>query len=837
MATVEAQIQEIYIGLLGRAGDQDGAAYWAGQIESAILSIEQVRENIVNSQPEYAAGLGSMTRAQAVTELYDRLFERLAEAAGLEYWVNGEGNTVPFDILVLALSNGAGASERLVLDNKSEAAQFYTSNTPTADYSEVNAKAAVDSVDGTTASVDASKAVTNGGSIGETKTLTSAAETLTGTAKDDSFLASASDTNSSTDTFNAGDTLDGSGGIDSLNLTVSGTNNNFNAAAASVSNIEIINTRAVLTNTATTTTLQASNFSGATEFYADRASSAVVISVLETGQAGGIKGNGAVANGSLNLNYVNSATSGIINLSGGTTQGSITQSGTGITSNTINSTGTEDNILSNISLSGSANVALTINAEASLESGNITGFTGTESSITLSGAAENIAATATQESIAAVDIGSVEANTVKTIDASGLTNGGLGVVLSSNAAIQVTGGAGNDSIMTGAVLTTGSVDASDGDADLLAVSSSAYLASNTLGAKYTNFEVLRVVDGVSVDLDNISGITSVEIIDAASNNTGFTNLSATQAGAIQVLAANGRMEASVKGAATNGQLDTVTMTFDNGNTTTKEDINGSGSTIISQDVETFNFVAIDHIEISNTQQMSNWTAINFSGEGDIDLTTGSQSIIANSIFTSTTTGNATLDAQDSSNFGINVTTGSGNDSIKMANNDLSDIINTGAGDDVIYANGSGTTGSDGDNLSTDTITSGTGLDTIHLSLGGGANPTNIDFITDLDLGTITSAVDSLVFRDIGSSTTEVVIAISTADQANISAQGDLRTATDYVLNNFATNDGNVSMFAYGSDDYLIVNGDGGGTYSGSNDALIKVTGITGTLDSGDFSFT
>jgi len=834
MATVEEQIQEIYIGLLGRAGDQDGVAYWAGEINNAILTIEQVRENIVNSQPEYAAGLGAMTRAQAVTELYNRLFERAPEDAGLEYWVNGEGATVPFDILVLALSNGAAASDRLILDNKSEAAQFYTDNTPTTDYSAVNAAAAVDSVDGTIASVNASKALITQGT---TITFTSASETLTGTENNDTFLASASDTNLPSDTFNAGDTIDGKGGNDSLNLTVSGTNINFNAAVAAVSNIETINTRAVLSTSTTTTTLQASNFIGATEFYADRATSAVVISALETGQAGGIKGNGSVANGTLNLNYVNSATAGIINVSGGTTQGIITQTGTGITSNTLNSTGTASNILNSITLSGTANNALTINAQANLDSGNITGFTGTESTITITGSAQNIAATATQEAMASVNIGTAEANTIKTIDASGLTNGGLGVWLNNNAAIAVTGGTGNDSIITGTVLTTGNVNAADGDADLLTVSNTAHLASSTLGAKYTNFEVLRVFDGVSVDMDNIGGITSVEIMDAVSNTTGFTNLSAIQAGNIQVFTADGRMEASVKGAAINGQLDTVTMTFDNGNTTTREDINNSGSTIISQNVEIFNFVAVDHIEISNTQQMKDWTAINFSGEGDIDLTTGSQSIIANSILTSTTTGNATIDAQDSSNFGINVTTGSGNDTIKMANIDLADVINTGAGDDIIYANGSGTVGAEGDNLTTDIITSGTGLDTIHLSLGGATNPTNIDSITDLDLGTITSAVDSLVFRGIGALTTEVVVAISAADQANIAAQGSLQTATDYVLSNFAVNDGNVSLFTYGSDDYLVVNGDGGGTYSGSSDALIQVTGISGTLDTGDFSFT
>lgn len=839
MATIAEQIQELYIGLLGRAGEKAGVDYWTDEINQNKITIEGVRENTVRYQPEYQNGLGSLDRGAALNELYNRMFQRDPDADGFTYWAEGGGKTVPFDKLILALSNGAQAADRTILDNKSEAAQFYTDNTPVDNYTAEGAIAAISSVDGTTASVEASKAKTLSAidNKGDTKTLTITSETLSGTEKNDTFLASASDTSANTDTFNAGDTIDGLGGADALNLTVSGTNNANTVAAADISNIETINVRAVLTSSNTATTVQANNFVGATDFYADRATSAVTFSALATGQSAGIKSNGTIANGDLNINYSNSVTTGTINITGGTTQGVITQSGTGITSNTLNSMGTVANVLSNISLSGSGNTALTINAAASIDSGNITGFTGTNASIVISGAANNLAPTTTDEASSAVNIGTVQATAVKSIDASGLTVGGLGAILSNNATIVVKGGAGNDSIMTGVALTTGSVDAGSGANDLLAVANSAHLSTSGLGAKYTNFEVLRVIDGVSVDMDNISGITAVELMDGASNSTGFTDLSAAQAGAIKVLSANGRMETSVKGAATNGQLDVVTMTFDNGNTTAREDINTSASTIVSQDVETFNFIATDHIEIGNTQQMSDWTTINFSGGGDIDFTTGNQTILVNSVINSTTTGNVSIDAQDSSSFGINLTTGSGDDTIKMANTDLADIINSGEGDDTIYANGSGTTGNDGDNLSSDTITTGTGLDTIHLSLGGGSNPSNIDSITDLDFGTLNSVCDTLVFRGIGSATTEVIVAVSATNQANIDAQSSLQNAANFVLNNIATNDGNVSQFSYASEAYLIVNGDGNGSYSGSSDALVKITGVTGGLDTADFIFT
>ncbi|MBP7544143.1 MAG: DUF4214 domain-containing protein, partial [Acidovorax sp.] len=163
MAITAQQIQQIYIGLLGRAADQAGLDYWKAEIEDGTLTIEQLRANIVNEQPEYAAGLGQMTRAQVVAALYQNLFERAPEADGLEYWVNGDGKNVNIDQLVLALINGASAADTLVLDNKTTAATYYTTETGDA-YTKDAATAAVANVDGTQASVDESKAATDSGS-------------------------------------------------------------------------------------------------------------------------------------------------------------------------------------------------------------------------------------------------------------------------------------------------------------------------------------------------------------------------------------------------------------------------------------------------------------------------------------------------------------------------------------------------------------------------------------------------------------------------------------------------------------------------------------------------
>lgn len=236
------QIQEIYIGLLGRAADLDGLTYWNAQISSHFLSLEQLRANIVNLQPEYINGLGSQNRIEVVTELYSRLFEREPDTEGFNYWVNGAGKNINADQLVLALVNGANASDRLILDNKLEAAEYYTSNI--AIYSAETALAAVDSVDSTTASVAASKAATdNLGTAGSQISLTDRSDNLTGSTENDIFNAPINQNSDNTlsNTLANGDKIDAGAGLDRLSASIINENNSTlnHTIVAQTQNLEV----------------------------------------------------------------------------------------------------------------------------------------------------------------------------------------------------------------------------------------------------------------------------------------------------------------------------------------------------------------------------------------------------------------------------------------------------------------------------------------------------------------------------------------------------------------------------------------------------------------------
>lgn len=120
------EIQKLYIGYLGRAADKAGLNYWVNDIATGVMTMEQLRANLTNEQPEYTDIYGGLTRRQLVSQIYRNLFEREPDADGLNYWVSGGGSIVNADQLIVAFLNAASPADRLVLDNKTTVAMHYT---------------------------------------------------------------------------------------------------------------------------------------------------------------------------------------------------------------------------------------------------------------------------------------------------------------------------------------------------------------------------------------------------------------------------------------------------------------------------------------------------------------------------------------------------------------------------------------------------------------------------------------------------------------------------------------------------------------------------------------
>jgi hypothetical protein len=157
MATTTAQIQQLYVAYLGRAADKAGLDYWFNQLNGsttapATLTLENLRSNIVNDQPEYATAYAGLTRSETVSKIYLQLFGRPADAEGLTYWTTGGGASVNADQLLVAFVSGASADDAKTVANKVLVSEVYTSAAG-ANFSAADATTAIANVDETSTSV------------------------------------------------------------------------------------------------------------------------------------------------------------------------------------------------------------------------------------------------------------------------------------------------------------------------------------------------------------------------------------------------------------------------------------------------------------------------------------------------------------------------------------------------------------------------------------------------------------------------------------------------------------------------------------------------------------
>ncbi|MCX5953138.1 MAG: DUF4214 domain-containing protein [Cyanobacteria bacterium] len=128
MATA-AQVQALYLAYFGRPADPEGLAYWTTANASSTQA--QVADAFAAS-PEYIATIAGKTTSQIVADYYQRLFNRVPEAAGLTYWVN-QINTgalttqsVGLALVTSALSQGNTTADGIAVSSKITGADQFT---------------------------------------------------------------------------------------------------------------------------------------------------------------------------------------------------------------------------------------------------------------------------------------------------------------------------------------------------------------------------------------------------------------------------------------------------------------------------------------------------------------------------------------------------------------------------------------------------------------------------------------------------------------------------------------------------------------------------------------
>jgi hypothetical protein len=729
-----AQVQQAYVTFFSRPADPVGLAYWqaySGSVADLYATFAQ--------QAEYSAAFNGLSSAQRVNVVYQNLFGRDAEASGLLYWAGQlEGGKITVANLALAVSNGAQTTDKVTVDSRVSAATSFTAalDTPAEilGYSGTTANAAAKTwLAGVTtaanlatavAAIDTSVAstVAVGGAAGSTFTLTTGVDTTSGTAGNDSITSSNSYTDGaigSTSTISAADTVTGGLGDDTLNLVFEGdyaNNTDLNVAAATITGVETIKIRSLLTadGTGDTLTFDTGNATGETTVASDRSTSAVAFTNVAAGTKVQILGN-ASATGNVSAGYSAAGSTVALEVSGGTRTSTftVTSAQTG-TSAAITSVGAS-NSMGAIDF-GSATLlkTATINATTAFlttDLGNATDDFAADAAVTISGASADVAASSSAAARAAVSIGTLDSN-IKTVTASGLTAGGVALTL-SGAGQVFTGGAGNDQVTTGADSATGIIDAGAGSLDRLTVAVDTHLNSTLEGSVYKGFEVLAVADDAEIDMDNVTGSTiGAVVLSDAGNVTAITDMTATQAANVTIAALAGAATLGIKNATTVGNNDTLKITVTDGDTTASEAVAGTGNLTIAG-VETIEITAIDDITLASMANITGVTSLKVSGDADVSITSAIHVVTTNmSVDFSGLTKASTFDFSGATTAALAFTGGSGVDTVTTSVFG-GNVIKTGLGKDVItlIAVTGGTTATE--------VTAGAGADTVDINLHEG----------------------------------------------------------------------------------------------------------------------
>lgn len=641
-----------------------------------------------------------------------------------------------------------------------------------------------------------------------------------------------------TETFQAFDSIDGGDGTDTLNIT------NTEAAAlnaAIVENVEVINYR----STAAGANIDMSNFTGETELTMDRTASSADVTDLELATELTLSGLREAANSTftyLATDVTGTADAGAVTLDGVNDGAEVDFAG-GIETFTVTTSGT-DSRLDNFVLPNSV-TGLTVNAAVGFRVDDI--FTADEvETLTITGAGD-------------VRIDPAQDDSTTTVDASASTGN---VTLTMGVADQtITTNTGDDVIdMQGNLDRNDTIDLGDGS-DTLRIDALG-LTAGTFDLSISNVETFRFDDmedtNGAINMDNLS-VTSItmdgEAGGGADTNDGVLTLTdlatavttfdfVADGDASEDIAFNGLIADYDVAGTTN--VSSITVNVNNGGVTADdmfldriEGDNIEELQIVAADIGQD---ATDELTIADIDGMNDLTSISVVADGEvvisnIDAATDDSlevldlsGITAGGATISTILGHANGLTITGSGFDdtivngnddggeVSVDLGAGNDAYTSA--DATDTITTGTGSDTITFQGDA---ADDDNVITD-FTAGNGGDIIDFAANnsdtaGGTTLTNLaEFATSGDYDAGAAAVGMVVLgENIGGNTENDVATLFGADDAFFAGA----TTDAFYL---AVDDGTDTNI------FFVESGGANQLFTAAEDTATLITTLTGVSD-------
>ncbi|WP_027996328.1 hypothetical protein [Simplicispira psychrophila] len=818
------QVQKIFIAFYQRPADPAGLKYWAERVDAAGGNINEVINAFASSAEATAlyGAVNATTIGAVVDSLYMALFNVAPDAAGKAFYVNGfAAGTFTAGTIALAVLNGAQKDDRIAINNKVQVANEFTHQvdgraltdayfgsgasfnvTYSGDADAVAARGILKAVTFSPSTVISPSAVTealkaqiaNPGDViigqtgGQTFTLTTGIDNLTGTAGNDTFVGVADATTATLNTLSAGDSVNGGAGIDTLKVIVANTvGANTPLAGVTLSNIEKITVQNVAVGAST---INMQPIAGVTTVGSLNSTGTVTFQNLAAGT--NVAVGGSAQTGAVNFNQLNASDAVNVTVDGGVNGVTVAATAGTATTATINSTGAANGNVAvgndTFVLSGGTNTVTKLNVNAA---------TNLRATLTVSDFATAGADLVVAGAASSVNLGN--AGVFKTIDASGLTAGGVNVALNA-VTTSFKGGAGNDSV-TGAAVVTASASI-DGGAGIDTVAATLVNAGNS--AAFKNFELIDLA-GATGTLDAAlltnSTITGVAYTGALGGAFVLSNLVETAAG-FNVDVTGSAGSASTLGftaASVAGTADVLNYNFAAANAASATVINAN--TITSAGIENINISSKGGLNITNALTVVDNTAKSIVITGDhalsLGITQAAASATASSALTSIDGSAATA--------ALTITVGAVTTGLQSAY-----TIKGGSANDVItVATTAGATSVGA------TVTTGAGNDNVNVTAATAQVATaafQFTTITDFQKG------DSLTFVNHG---TEVFNAAA----VNVSTAVTLEAAVNLAsLGDGATANSIISWFVYGGNTYVVEDNSAGITFTAA-DNIVKLTGI------------
>jgi hypothetical protein len=129
MATVnETEVQKLYVAYFSRPADVAGLAYWVNVLNTNPTGYQLISASFAASA-EYKATYAGMNSSATVNAVYQHLFGRAAEAAGVDYWSKLlDQKAITIDNVVTQVAGGAQGNDKVAYNGKVSVATVFTSH-------------------------------------------------------------------------------------------------------------------------------------------------------------------------------------------------------------------------------------------------------------------------------------------------------------------------------------------------------------------------------------------------------------------------------------------------------------------------------------------------------------------------------------------------------------------------------------------------------------------------------------------------------------------------------------------------------------------------------------